>query len=173
MHNDSPPPDAPSAPARRHVARWALLVVAVGLGVALGMTLAAASGTTGAEAAGIGFAIPSNTVRLIAPQLITKGKVTSAGRAALVIAGQGVVSSDGTPLGVYVAAVTPGGPAAKAGITIGSVIESVAGWPTPDFTGLATVLATLTPRTKVPVKVLLPSRDERSVTVTLGDRAGG
>jgi S1-C subfamily serine protease len=136
-------------------------------------TLAAASGTTGAEAVGIGFAIPSNTVRLIAPQLIAKGKVTSAGRAALGIAGQGVVSSDGTPLGVYVAAVTPGGPAAKAGIAVGGIIESVASRPTPDFTELATVLATLTPGAKVPVKVLLPSGDERTVTVTLGDLAGG
>lgn len=136
-------------------------------------TLAAASGPTGAEAAGIGFAIPANTVKLIAPQLIEKGKVTSAGRAALGIAGQGVTSQDGTPIGVYVASVTRGGPAAKAGIAVGSIIEAIAGRPTPDFTELATVLATLSPGAKVPVKLLLPSGGERTVTVTLGDLAAG
>ena len=136
-------------------------------------TLAAAISQSGAEAAGIGFAIPSNTVKLIAPQLIARGKVTSTGRASLGVIGQGVTSQDGTPIGVYVSSVTPGGAAAKAGITVGSVIESVAGRPTRDFTELTAVLATLRPGAKVPVRLSLPNGQERTVTVVLGDLAAG
>jgi len=51
-------------------------------------TLAASDPQLGGGAApGIGFAIPSNTVKLIAGQLVGTGKVTRTGRAALGIAG--------------------------------------------------------------------------------------
>src|SRR5579859_2313190 len=47
-------------------------------------TLAATDPQLGSgAAAGIGFAIPANTVKLIAGQLIAQGKVTNSGRAAL------------------------------------------------------------------------------------------
>ena len=47
-------------------------------------TLAATDPELGGSAAnGIGFAIPSNTVELVAPQLITAGRVANSGRAAL------------------------------------------------------------------------------------------
>ena len=135
-------------------------------------TLVATSQSSGTQAAGIGFAIPSNTVRLIVPQLIGRGKVTSAGRAALGITGAGVTSSDGSPLGVYVSSVAPGGPAAKAGIVQGDVIVSVAGHPATSFTELAAVLATLEPGATVTVKLLVSTGAARSVAVVLGDLAG-
>jgi S1-C subfamily serine protease len=53
-------------------------------------TLVASNGTS--ASAGLGFAIPSNTVRLIVPQLIADGRVTSAGRASLGISGATAIS---------------------------------------------------------------------------------
>ena len=46
-------------------------------------TLAAADPQLGGAAAGIGFAIPSDTVTSIAGQLIATGKVSNSGRASL------------------------------------------------------------------------------------------
>ena len=67
----------------------------------------------GGAAAGIGFAIPSDTVTSIAAQLIATGKVTSSGRASLGISAQTVADASGQPAGIGVVAVTPGGAAAK------------------------------------------------------------
>jgi S1-C subfamily serine protease len=51
-------------------------------------TLAAADPQLGGAAAGIGFAIPSDTVTSIAAQLIPTGKVSDSGRASLGITAQ-------------------------------------------------------------------------------------
>jgi S1-C subfamily serine protease len=121
----------------------------------------------GAQAPGIGFAIPSNTVRDIAGQLIASGRVTRSGRAFL-----GVRVSTVTSGGVLVTAVESGGPADKAGIRPGDVIVSVAGQETPSTDALATVLATLEPGRRVPV-VVARGGDRRTVTVTLGELPAG
>ena len=71
-------------------------------------TLAATSPQLGGAAAGIGFAIPSNTVTSIAGQLIATGKVTNSGRASLGISAQTVADASGQPAGVGIAGVTPG-----------------------------------------------------------------
>jgi S1-C subfamily serine protease len=104
-------------------------------------------GTT--PAAGIGFAIPSNTVKRIADQLINTGKVTNSGRAYL-----GVMVA--TPLtgGVVVTGVQQGGPAASAGIKTGDVIVAVNRKPVANTDDLATVLASVKPNTKIPVAVV-------------------
>ncbi len=136
-------------------------------------TLAATDQQSGGTAAGIGFAIPSNTVRLIAPQLISAGKVTRAGRAALGISASTAADLSGNPAGVYVAAVQPGGPAARAGITAGDVIVSVGGTEVRSFSELQAVLAGLEPGAKVAVGVLVASGAKRSLTVVLGDLAAG
>ena len=140
-------------------------------GNVIGIPTLAAGTSSGTEYAGIGFAIPSNTVKLIAPQLIKFGKVTSAGRAALGISGQGVYAQDGTPVGVYVVGLVAGGPASRAGIAAGDVIRAVAGQPTTSFTELETVLAKFRPGQKVAVTVLKANGTQQSVTVVLGDLA--
>ncbi|HUZ21290.1 MAG TPA: trypsin-like peptidase domain-containing protein [Acidimicrobiales bacterium] len=132
-------------------------------------TLAATSGS--AAAPGLGFAIPSNTVKLIAPQLIAKGKVTTAGRAALGISGADAVSFAGAPVGVVVAAVESNGPAAKAGIVVGELITAINGTATTDFTALQTVLAELKPGARVTVAVTSADGKKRSVSVVLADLA--
>jgi S1-C subfamily serine protease len=132
-------------------------------------TLAATSGSSAAP--GLGFAIPSNTVQLIAPQLISKGKVTTSGRAALGISGADAVSFSGASVGVVVTSLEANGPAAKAGIVVGELITAVNSQPTPELTTLQTVLASLKPGASVTVSVTSPSGGKRNATVRLSDLA--
>lgn len=129
-------------------------------------TLAAASSQSGTAVAGIGFAVPSSVVKDIAGQLIRNGRVVNTHRAYL-----GVQISD-TGRGVYVAAVTPGGPAARAAIAIGDVIVAVAGKPTLDSNELGAVLAGLKPNQSVKVQLTRQDGSRATVAVTLGELPG-
>ena len=82
-----------------------------------------------APANGVGFAVPSNRVKFIAPQLISNGRVTNSGRAAL---GVNVATVDANlaaqnqlPVdhGVLIVNVTSGGPAAQAGLKPGDTVS--------------------------------------------------
>jgi S1-C subfamily serine protease len=135
-------------------------------------TLAATDPQLGGSAGGIGFAIPSNTVKLIAAQLINKSRVVNSGRAALGISGATAVDVLGNPVGVIVASVTAGGPAAKAGITADDVITMVNGQPTLTLSDLQDILAGLQPGQKATLTVVSPAGTTRKVTVTLGSLTG-
>jgi putative serine protease PepD len=131
-------------------------------------TLAATDPELGGSAApGIGFAIPSNTVRDIATQLISQGKVTNSRRAWL---GVGVTAT--TSGGLLVTKVQAGGPAAKAGIRAGELITAVGGTATPDPATLADVLAGLDPGQAVTVAVARPDGAKQTLRVTLGQFRG-
>jgi S1-C subfamily serine protease len=131
-------------------------------------TLAATDPQLGGSAApGIGFAIPSNTVRDIATQLISQGKVANSHRAWL-----GVEVAATTSDGLLVAKVQADGPAAKAGIRAGDLITAVDGTATPDPATLADVLAGLQPGQAVTVAVGHPGGARRTVRVTLGQFPG-
>ncbi len=135
-------------------------------------TLAAGTGS-GDLAAGIGFAIPANAVRTIAPQLIASGKVTNSGRAALnVTIAQTFDNATGESGGVAVVSVAEGGAAADAGLREGDVIVEVAGRATPTTTALAEVLANLKVGQTVPVKIRRDGK-EQTVQVKLGELPGG
>ncbi|SHL87061.1 S1C family serine protease [Actinacidiphila paucisporea] len=115
-------------------------------------TLAATDPQFGSGAApGIGFAIPASTVKRIADQIIKHGKVTDSGRAALGVTVRGVVDQNQQPAGVAIVSVSKGGAAAKAGLRSGDVITKVGGTPITTVQSLTTVLASLTPGTKVAV----------------------
>jgi len=130
-------------------------------------TLAATSPQLGTAAAGIGFAIPSDTVASIAGQLIATGKVSNSGRASLGIAAQTVADASGQPAGVGVASVTPGGAAARAGIQPGDIILDLAGQPTASVAALQSVLAAHKPGDRIPAR-LSRNGAESTVQVTLG-----
>ncbi|HJQ01065.1 MAG TPA: trypsin-like peptidase domain-containing protein [Jatrophihabitans sp.] len=66
---------------------------------------------------GVGFAIPINTARSVAQQLIRTGKVVHADFGASTRS-----VTNGLQSGAYLVQVTPGGPAAKAGLKEGDVI---------------------------------------------------
>ncbi|WP_235564651.1 S1C family serine protease [Modestobacter sp. Leaf380] len=98
-----------------------------GTGAVIGINTAIASlggnGTTGGSI-GLGFAIPIDTVRGIAEQLIATG---SAVHASLGVQARSV--SDGTRDGALVVNVEPGSPAAEAGIAEQDVLIAVDGEP--------------------------------------------
>jgi S1-C subfamily serine protease len=134
-------------------------------------TLAAASPQSGAQAQGIGFAIPSNLARDIARQLITSGKVTNSHRAAIGAQVATVTGADGAPAGTGVVAVTPGSPADQAGIRAGDVIRSFGDTPTPDAESLTQALAGARPGQPVTLTV---ARGDQTLNpeVRLGELPG-
>jgi S1-C subfamily serine protease len=135
-------------------------------------TLAAASPQGGAQAQGIGFAIPSNLARDVAGQLIKSGHVTSTHRAAIGAQVATISGADGSPAGAGIIAVTSGGPADRAGLRAGDVITSVSGKPVPDTAALAGTLAAREPGQRVAVTVVRDGQ-ERTVQLTLGELPGG
>jgi putative serine protease PepD len=126
-------------------------------------TLAIQDPQLGGAAAGIGFAIPSNTVSDIAGQIARSGKVTSSHRAYL-----GVQIGD-TGNGVYVGSVSAGGPAAKAGIVVGDVITAINGTPTPTSDDLGTALAAFKPGQTIKLTLTHQGGTTGTVGVTLGE----
>jgi len=135
-------------------------------------TLTVSDPQIGGAAAGIGFAIPSNSVKLIADQLIASGRVKESGRAAMGVKVRTVVDLQGNVAGVGVVSVTPDGPADKAGVKADDVIQSVGGARTPTTTALAEALAALKPGQKVKVEVQHPDGSKATVTVTLNQLPG-
>jgi len=137
-------------------------------------TLAAIDPEFKTPANGVGFAIPSNRVSFIVPQLISSGRVTHTGRAALgvevatvdaVIAAQNNLSVDH---GALITATTAGGPAAKAGLRAGDIIVQVDNKQIVDIATLADALLSKNPGDTVQVRVYRGSQ-QLTVKVTLGE----
>ncbi len=122
----------------------------------------------GGAAAGIGFAIPSNTVRTIATQLVQSGTVTNSGRAYIGIQAQTLQQGSG----VYVVSVIAGKPAALAGIKAGDTITSLDGQAVTDTQSLSEILANLKPGQTVPIVVTQADGSSKTYQVTLGEYPG-
>lgn len=130
-------------------------------------TLAATLPGQGGLAPGIGFAIPSNTVKNIANQLIATGKVTKSDRATLGITAQTAVSDAGTPAGVAVLAVNSGSTAADAGVQAGDIIVGINNSSVKSVEQLDGVLSQLQPGTKVTIKYTRSSSTVRQGSANL------
>ncbi|MYR43929.1 trypsin-like peptidase domain-containing protein [Streptomyces sp. SID5910] len=133
-------------------------------------TLAATDPALGDSAApGIGFAIPSSTVKTIAGQIVKDGKVTDSGRAALGITARTVVDDSYRPAGVAIVSVVQGGAADGAGLRAGDVITKLGDTDITTITSLSEALASMRPgdRTKV---TYTRGGDERTAEVTLGEQ---
>ncbi|MYS23726.1 serine protease, S1-C subfamily, contains C-terminal PDZ domain [Streptomyces sp. DvalAA-14] len=113
-------------------------------------TLAATDPQLGSGAApGIGFAIPSSTVTMIANQIIRNGKVTNSGRAALGVTVRGVVGKNFEPAGAAIVSVQKNGAAAAAGLRAGDVITKLGNTVIGTVQSLTDALARLKPHQKV------------------------
>jgi S1-C subfamily serine protease len=130
-------------------------------------TLAATDPELGGTAPGIGFAIPSNLVKDIATQIIKNGHVVNSHRAYL-----GVQIGDTSGSGVYVQSVTPGGPAAKAGLKPGDVITSVNGQATATVDDLTSAVSEIKPGQTVRLEIVTQSGKHETVHLTLGEFPG-
>src|SRR6201991_3944913 len=95
---------------------------------------------------GIGFAIPSNTVKSVVAQLKASGKVS---HAYLGVQTQPVQSGSGA----QVAGLTADGPAAQGGLQVGDVITALGGKNVADSTALSALVDTYKPGDSVEVKV--------------------
>jgi serine protease Do len=117
---------------------------------------------------GIGFAIPSNTVRELLPQLRT-GKIT---RGRIGVAVQQVNREDidefglKERMGAVVASVTEGGAADKAGLEPGDVIVAFNGKPVRNRDELVAMVVATKPGAAVPVRILR-AKQERTLNVTV------
>jgi 2-alkenal reductase len=139
---------------------------------------------------GVGFAIPANTVKRVAPQLIEKGSVSYAYLGVSVdrtfttpeLAGPLKLAVDH---GVLIASVTPGGPAEQAGLhggnqqvrvrgiavqAGGDIILAIDGTPVQDFDAMITHLANKTQVGQTITLTILRDGKETQVQVKLGER---
>ncbi|HVC40898.1 MAG TPA: trypsin-like peptidase domain-containing protein [Candidatus Saccharimonadales bacterium] len=136
-------------------------------------TLTASDPTLGAAANGIGFAIPANTVKDIATQLVASGHVVNSHRAALGVRTSTVVDASNNPVGAMITVVTAGGSAAAAGMTTGDIIVEFAGMRIRTTTDLSVALADAQPGQTISLTVVTPTGAERVVSVTVGAIPGG
>jgi putative serine protease PepD len=121
----------------------------VGINSAIASTGASSQGTQSGNI-GVGFAIPSNDAANVADQLIATGTAT---HSQIGISAQDAASStEGAPgLGASVGQVTPGGPAAKAGLQQGDVITKIGDRVVTDADSLIVAVRANKPGTTVPV----------------------
>ena len=118
---------------------------------------------------GIGFAIPIDDIKRILPQLMSTGHV-SRGRLGVTIQPMDAPTAKALglnePRGALVADVAQDGPAAKAGLKAGDVIESVDQASVRDSRELPRIVSAHAPGSKVSVKVMRQGH-EQSFDVTL------
>ncbi|MBA2534671.1 MAG: PDZ domain-containing protein, partial [Rubrobacter sp.] len=167
-------------------------------GTVIGVNAQIASESGGFE--GVGFAVPINTVKGVVTQLITKGKVVH-GYIGVSMFQLGIdelsayagLSEDelegkyGLPgNGAIVSAVTPGGPAAKAGINggedqdiegipvpTGDVITELKDEPVTSSDDVIEIVNSVKPGDRLGMTVVTPGKKERHVEVTVGTRPEG
>jgi len=133
---------------------------------------------SGGGSVGIGFAIPSNTVRNVVAQLEKSGHVT---RGYIGVQAQAVTvamasalhlpPSHGDDRGALIASVEQDTPAGRAGLQPGDVITAVQGHPIGNQRELAITISQIAPGTQVPVDIVRDGKTQ-SVTVTVGTLSG-
>ena len=139
-------------------------------GEVIGMNTMIISGSRSEGNLGIGFAVPSNTIRDLIPQLRT-GKIT---RGRIGVSVTPVPRDDFQEFGLksragaVVATVAPGGASAKAGIEPGDVIVEYNGRPVSSSDDLVKMVVGTKPGTTVPVKVLR-NKQEKTLNVTVDE----
>jgi putative serine protease PepD len=120
---------------------------------------------SGGGSIGLGFAIPVDLAKSIADEIIATGRVTHAffGLQTVPIP-PAVAEQAGLPAGLFVQAVTPGGPAAAAGLRPEDVITKSDGEPATSNIQLEELTLTKKPGDTVSIEY---TRDGRSATTTV------
>jgi len=139
-------------------------------GEVIGMNTAIITNARSEGNIGIGFAVPSNTVRDLLPQLHT-GKVVRGriGVSVLAVPREGFEDFGLTKrAGAIVAEVTPGGASLKAGMEPGDVIIQYNGRPVGNNDELVKMVVATKPGTSVQVKVLR-AKQEKTLNVVVDE----
>lgn len=121
---------------------------------------------------GMGFAVPSSTVRLVSEQLIAKGRIDHPFLGvSYVQLDPDVAAMQNLPVqqGALLSEVDPRGPAGSAGIQSGDIITAINGATLNDSTSLRRLLMQYTPGQQVKVDVLRNGKTQQ-FTVKLGTR---
>ncbi|MFF5206012.1 S1C family serine protease [Streptosporangium sp. NPDC000396] len=122
--------------------------------------------TNGGEGSiGVGFAIPINTARQVAEQLIKNGKASHA------FLGVSVTDATGDAGGALVGQVTDGSPAARAGIKQGDLITKIDNTPVEDSATVVGAVRGFKPGQKVTIAYVRDGRPQ-TTTVTLAEKTG-
>jgi putative serine protease PepD len=111
---------------------------------------------------GVGFAIPSNTVRAVTDQIVAGGEVEHA------YMGVSLEDAD-DPAGAAIRAVTDGSPAEKAGLRTGDVVTSFDGAEITNASELTSAVSAKQPGDEVEV-IVVRDGGTRTIEVTLGMR---
>jgi serine protease Do len=135
--------------------------------IGINTAIISASGTS----AGVGFAIPSNTVRMALESLLKKGRI---------IRGYLGIYSTGTPSGqsrsdtegVVVGGVEPGSPAAQARLQPGDVIQKFGGHEVKNFPALRNMVAKAELNKAVELEIVRSGRPMK-VTTEIKERPTG
>jgi 2-alkenal reductase len=147
--------------------------------VGINTAVVRSSGMMGDVAEGLGFAIPSNTVKSVAEQLISSGSIS---RPYIGISYQEITPELAAQYnltreqGIYVSEVASGSPAEKAGIQPNSIITRIDGVELGGDSGstVVEILGTHKVGDSVKLSVIPPGNSsEQEVTVVLGARPSG
>jgi serine protease Do len=139
-------------------------------GEVIGMNTAIITNAQNEGNIGIGFAVPSNTVRELLPQL-RQGKVVRGriGVAVIPVPREGFAEFGlKSAAGAVVSSVTPGSAAEKAGIEPGDIIVDFNGHPVSKYDDLVKNVTATKPGTQVPVKVVR-DKEQKTFTVTVDE----
>ncbi|WP_369052567.1 S1C family serine protease [Kineococcus terrestris] len=142
------------------------LVDSSGRVVGVNSSIASLGSGSGGQAGsiGLGFAIPSNEVRMIADQLVASGSAQHAWLGVSLASQDPAVTADGvTRTGAQVAAVEDGTPAAEAGLRAGDVVTAVDGRETPGYESLTATVRGTAVGTRVELTVV---RDGQQLALT-------
>ena len=127
--------------------------------IGINSAIATLAGTIGGETGsiGLGFAIPINTAKRIAEELISTGDSKTP------IIGV-VLNTAYTGQGAEISEITPGGPAQEAGFRVGDVITGFNGRQVADSTELVVAIRSYAPGEQIEITV---SRNGQSSTIPL------
>lgn len=121
---------------------------------------------------GVGFAMPSNTVREVYDQLTSAEHRVARGSIGVTFNSQtpALARVYGVKQGVTISGVTPGQGAEKAGLQAEDTITAVNGKQVKNGDDLVNIISTIKPGTKVPLEYVRNGQ-QKQATVTVGDRA--
>jgi putative serine protease PepD len=136
-------------------------------GKVIGVNSQIATNGLSAGNVGIGFAVPSNTVRQVVPGLKLGKTVTHAWLGVQI--GTPNLASPSAPSGAEISEVTTGGPAEDAGLQAGDIVTEIDGQPIVDSSDLSSYVNTKAPGDKIKLTVHRSGQTEQ-VDVTLQNR---